>query len=1337
MTAKGPDEARRRIEQAGAGGGSALDLGGLRLDRVPDEIADLTGLTELLLNDNRITALPDWIGSLPNLTTLRLDSNRLAELPGTMNRLTSLTRLDVGQNWFTELPGWLGGLTGLTSLDLRGLQLRKLPDWLGGLSDLTELDIGSNQLVELPTWLSRHTRLTRLSASGNMLTEVPDWIFDLGALRKLTLHGIGLTELSARIADLNGLTWLYLGGNKLTSLPDRIGELSALTGLYLFNNDLVSVPDSLANLHDLAVLMLDANRLAELPSWISGMGKLTHLGISGLQLQALPAWIAKFNELTELRVDRNHLAELPDWLGQLGKLEWLNVSGNQLTELPNWIADLTCLVGLRVGGNQLNGVPDWISGLINLEHLDVSGSKLSRLPGWISGLTSLVILDVSDNKITELPDWISQLTDLRWLYLNNNQLGRLPDSIGRLTDLTFLDIDGNRLANLPDSVGNLSGLEDLYLLNNQLTRLPDSLGGLTSLAALVLGANLLEDLPDSLGSLTGLTYLNVADNQLTELPRSLVTATRLRTLRAGINQLSILPDWIRALRNLIDLGVGSNEITSLPDWLTEMPNLEEFSVYGNPLVSPPPEIAESGTSSVMAFLRARREGASEQWVSKLLVVGEGGVGKTSLIKALAGERHDPHESTTHGVRISDLAVDHPARSDVRMHLSTWDFGGQQIYHATHQFFLSNRSLFVLLWNSRLGCEQGRLRYWLDIIKARAPESPVLLVATHADSSERPVDLPLDELCDEYPRITRNIPVDSATGRGIEDLRAHLADEATGLPLMGAQWPTAWLAAAESLRNTTEKQIIPGRMWQLMAEAGVGDTVQQRYIAMALHHLGDILYYEDDLELAQTVVLRPEWVNEYISKVLDSDEVAQGHGVLTRSHLTELWSDLDRGMRDHFLCMMDRYDLSYPIDAGPGTDVSLVVERLSWSTPPYREAWEEMSGHSGNSEIRVLYQLNTMPPGIPTWFIARSHRFTTGTHWRTGVLLQHTDGRHRALLKADTHRNSVELAVRGPAPAAFFSILDDGFNRTLERFPGLDITRLVPCRCQDTSGGSCSGLFDYDDLQRRLQKDPPQHTIECHRSSEQQDVLRLLLGLAPSERATRAGMDRLLTMVTELSQKFDDKLDDQAEYLHKMDDHAEYLHLLFLKLQRSIQEQQEVRCPSVFALAEGPARRLRGAVGSTFELRLYCEEPGAWHRLPEGEGCYQISEPAEWLRKTGPYLKHLLTVLKHAAPLASPILGMTVAHVGQHLKADVEAMTQVVAQVPGEIRYEGLEAFREGPPQPSARASNEADFRVLHRLLIKLDPEERWGGLSRVTTPEGLTLYLCSQHSDSYRRPPRR
>ena len=142
---------------------------------------------------------------------------------------------------------------------------------------------------------------------------------------------------------------------------------------------------------------------------------------------------------------------------------------------------------------------------------------------------------------------------------------------------------------------------------------------------------------------------------------------------------------------------------------------------------------------------ARPEVAEPLYEAKLVLVGEGGVGKTTLLKALMdreGAAPREGEPTTHGVQIDiqALHLPHPDKEGVEIQLNAWDFGGQEIYHATHQFFLTNRSLFLLAWNARHGYEQGKLYYWLDAIQARAPESPVILVATHLD--QRDADLPL-------------------------------------------------------------------------------------------------------------------------------------------------------------------------------------------------------------------------------------------------------------------------------------------------------------------------------------------------------------------------------------------------------------------------------------------------------------------------------------------------------------------------------------------------------------------------------------------------------------------
>nr|WP_225225379.1 COR domain-containing protein [Komarekiella delphini-convector] len=421
-----------------------------------------------------------------------------------------------------------------------------------------------------------------------------------------------------------------------------------------------------------------------------------------------------------------------------------------------------------------------------------------------------------------------------------------------------------------------------------------------------LSDNQLSSLPPEICQLSNLTRLDLSNNQLSSLPPEICQLSNLTELYLPDNQLSSLPPEICQLSNLTRLFLSNNQLSSLPPEICQLSNLTRLFLHNNPLTSPPPEIVEQETQAILIYLRERLEGSLRQWVSKLLVVGEGGVGKTSLLRALRGEEFDTQESTTHGIEIKSLELTHPTQA-VTMQLNTWDFGGQEIYHATHQFFLTNRSLFLLAWNARLGFEQGKLYYWLDTIKALAPESPILLVATHID--ERNADLPLAELRRKYPEIIEHCKISSKISFGVEELRQTIAEAAAKLPLMGEIWPTTWLNAANAIRTHSKKQITPQQLWDIMAESKVAD-ISKEVLARWLHELGEILYFQDNEELNDTVILQPQWVTEYISKVLESEEVIKRVGIFTRQEMAQLWRDLEPSMRDHFLHLMERFDLSY-------------------------------------------------------------------------------------------------------------------------------------------------------------------------------------------------------------------------------------------------------------------------------------------------------------------------------------------------------------------------------------------------------------------------------------------
>ena len=116
-------------------------------------------------------------------------------------------------------------------------------------------------------------------------------------------------------------------------------------------------------------------------------------------------------------------------------------------------------------------------------------------------------------------------------------------------------------------------------------------------------------------------------------------------------------------------------------------------------------------------------------------------------------------------------VPNPSNEDIQMDLNVWDFGGQDIYHATHQFYLTNHSLFVLVWSARMGYEAGKIYKWLETIEALAPDSPILIVATY--SKDRGADLPKGDIQTKYPDKVHFFEVDNQNKQGINELKEAL------------------------------------------------------------------------------------------------------------------------------------------------------------------------------------------------------------------------------------------------------------------------------------------------------------------------------------------------------------------------------------------------------------------------------------------------------------------------------------------------------------------------------------------------------------------------------------
>jgi hypothetical protein len=976
--------------------------------------------------------------------------------------------------------------------------------------------------------------------------------------------------------------------------------------------------------------------------------------------------------------------------------------------------------------------------------LDLGNLGLEELPRALGDLTGLTALNLNYHQLAVLPDWLGGLTNLAKLNLHRADLERpgplpaLPPSLGNLTGLRELDLARLQLGVLPEWLGRLTGLSELNLFGNQLTELPEWFGGLASLKSLHLGGNRLTELPDSLGGLTSLWSLRLENNDLTELPDSLGGLTSLMSLRLSGNRLTELPDSLGGLTSLVSLHIDDNRLTVLPSALGRLPNLSELKSGRNrELVHPPWEVRRAGADAVLAFLRAAAAGGVErQWRAKVVLVGEGRVGKTSLVKALAGEPHDIVEPTTHGMRIQDLTVGHPAEPGVRMRLSAWDFGGQEIYRATHQFFLTDRCLLVLVWNGGTGWEPSRLPYWLDLIAARAPEAQVLLVATHG--ADRAPAMPPPELLRDYPQVAGSFVVDCKERTGISGLRQAIAAQAAGTRLMGASWPGTWLRALESCRSLDRDYTSRAALHQLFADAGISQPEEQRQVSQVFHELGDILDGSGDGQPDDIVVLRPQWLSARIAAILDSTAVEENGGLLTGQDMASEWAGIERGTREHLLDLMERFDLCYRITDRNAGAVAVVVGRLPQDRPPdLQQEWDAGPQAARGMTLRMRYRLGSrLPPGIPTWFIAREHRFATRLRWRAGVLLRHDADGHLALVTADDQAGTVDLEVRGPRPAPFFWLLEDGLAMTFARYPGLTVTRHVPCPCSRCEAAPQPHLYDYGKLGARLDSGRP--SIECPESYQDVDIAPLLYATPPST-TSAAVADVRLADLDAYHRRLLDALDTATgQVLDAVAEGSALTQRSFARTWQLLCAQHQARCPSVFTLTPARKRRLPGAQGYT--LRLYCEQPGAWHPLPGEQGCYKVTQIDDWLVRLASPLNKVLAILQHATPLAGPVLGIAAAELHGWLREDVIQLRGLLAQVPQPVALPqdplaGLpRPARADGTRPRAHAYTDADFRAVTAVLDQVDPHNRWAGLSRYDTPEGLTLYLCPDHLARYQAP---
>ena len=538
--------------------------------------------------------------------------------------------------------------------------------------------------------------------------------------------------------------------------------------------------------------------------------------------------------------------------------------------------------------------------------------------------------------------------------------------------------------------------------------------------------------------------------------------------------------------------------------------------------------------------------------------------------------------------------------------------------------------------------------------------------------------------------------------------------------MEQEWPRAWVDVEEALLALDQTHIDSHAFATICAAHGITEAYEQQILGGYLHDLGKILYYQDDDVLSDFIVLKPNWLTQATARVLD-DAITRDehHGVLEHGDFPRIWHDYERGLHHNFLRMLEKFLISYQLEERePGRRQSLVPLLLPHRPPVDLPPWDTVL--RDQPEVRMVFDLDFVPPGIMSWFIVLTHHYSQDLHWREGVRLQYEG--HQADVVLNPSTRQLWLQVRGPVPSNFFNILQHTINDRIIRkyFEGLTYRRRVPCICHKAHNAAkpCPHYFEYDKLVERKQRGKP--TIECGESYADVSVTELLEGIHYSTLdMIDAKVDRVLEVVgqnrellMEVRQLSEQSLREQARMWNLLTRN------LFSDL------------PSVFVLMPGERQRFdpRNLFNEEHPLYLLCQHPAEPHIVANEIG-YPAPRDREWWQAVQPWLRQMVRILKFVPKLSGAAKAYDETWY-KTIELNVELYGAVAQALPDFAEQTDRMARRAMAADLDAGTveAEGAALRALHVWLREVDKTQHWCGLQKVVTNDGNILWLCPEHA---------
>lgn len=849
-----------------------------------------------------------------------------------------------------------------------------------------------------------------------------------------------------------------------------------------------------------------------------------------------------------------------------GRVDVLNLHIQKIKKLPGSIKDLSGLRILHIVGNELESIEE-ISDLSKLEILVIQKNKIRDLSileafkslkelylshnpiediSVIKKLDNLVKLSMQETNVIDCMP-VSSLVGLKDLSLSMNEIRNIEflTKCQKLVELALWAGFGENkifpnemydcIAQLKLKKLRISGFEQIdferITENTQLTSLCLPICDLENIAfvsrmkqlqELDLSYNNIEDIRE-IAELPQLQNLDLKKNKI----KDITPIAKLRQLKSIDLSYNLITD----IKPLLGLGMDFvyDERVEGEEQLSPLTN-EILISKCNDIINPPIEIVKQGNDAIQRyFKKIKEEGLDYIFEAKLILVGEGSAGKTSLQKRLLDENAPLPEGDvrTRGIQVVDYEFGE-SKASTRRTMHIWDFGGQDVYYPVHRFFITENSVFVLLASTRQPFHN--FDYWIPTIFQFGGKSPIIIGQTCHQGNTAPwneLDIYFGNpnfnivktLDTPYYRI--DLPNNNA---GLKQVKDTIINQIENLHHFGKGVPKSWLAVRNVLTNEFKsKSCIPFQTFiDLCRQFESFENIQDiEDCCRFFHDIGVILWYYQIEELNDWVILEPEWAMNAVYKIIDDTEIQERNGVIYPSDFNRLWSSKSYDGKHSILKkMLVTFKIAFPTRHSKGEHI--IPARLT--SMPNEQKWKVEENC-----LRLEYKFEFMPRGIVNQISAELSRYIHKYEvWNNAVNLAYDNNNTKSQIIEDSYNRKLSIVSKGIDARGINILIMNSMRNIIDSYKGVKEEIYVKCPCHVCQQLEKPSTFLYSKLlEWSLKRNDG--IVTCNESGETLKISELLYSVGFSNTSNKKNMPLMNKTITIFLASSEELENDRREF----------------------------------------------------------------------------------------------------------------------------------------------------------------------------------------------------------------